>query len=106
MFGSAMPRLSEVLPSTGRPSASSIVVTGSRLSHRPPRLAGSVLLGVALAEELAGVEATDDDGGELTVGFFDAAFEQPVSSNAGASAHASSWLTVRGQNERACTPSR
>ena len=88
MFGSATPRMSEVLPITGRPSASSIAVTGSRLSHRPPRLAGSVLLGVALAEEVAGVEATDDDGGELAAGFF-AAFEQPVSSSAGTSANTS-----------------
>ena len=64
-----------------------MVVTGSKVSQRPPKLAGSVLLGVALADALVGDEATEEDGGELATGFF--ALEQPVNASTSARAHSS-----------------
>jgi hypothetical protein len=50
MFGSGMPMMKDVLPITGSPMASSIVLTGSKSSHWPPRLGFEVAVGVALAD--------------------------------------------------------
>jgi hypothetical protein len=49
--------MKDVLPITGSPMASSIVLTGSKSSHWPPRLGFDVAVGVALADVLDELDA-------------------------------------------------
>jgi hypothetical protein len=80
-----------------------MLVTGSRLSHRPPRLAGPVGLGVGIgfAEDFEADELGRLADGEVAVSRL-GAFEQPLSSTATAVAAAVSQRSgVRA--ERAAT---
>src|SRR5438270_6919626 len=66
MLGSATPRTNAVRPNTGRPSASSTVVTGSRSSHSPPRVgaATAVVGGLELETAELLLAGPLDGGGE------------------------------------------
>jgi len=89
--------MNEVRPITGRLSTSSMVVTGSRLSHRPPRLAGPAGLGVGFGVAEVGFELLLDRLGEVGLAALRlGALEHPVSAMAASTATAISgrWSSL------------